>query len=674
MSVAALLGGRHAAHHPGRACSRSSSPPSWRDPGRPSPAGSTPSSAASSPSSSPWSPPPPAAQAPPAGRPRRPRDQRDPRPTRPARCATTTRTSPRPPCLAPVTPSRCSTRRGRCPPRASRWCACRRSGVATCPGVQAIADLLEPLDRAIRNLRVLVRRAAIATWREEAVPTAYLRLLDALAETSEDIARELGERRLPTNARVGLQRIGEASAVIDPSAGLSGEVMRAQIRSMVVDLLMLTGHAARRGARDGARVDDDRPAGRLSPAARLAAMSSRRSPHLPPVWLMALALVAVAANLRTAMASVPPLTDVDRRRPRACPTPPSARSPRCRCCAWACSRRSRSGSPRGWVPPPPSRLAIACVAVGLALRLRRRRDVAPVCRDVRRRGGHRHRRHPAPGPGQGALPARTRGAGHRPLHARDDGRRRCVVGPVGAAARAGWGRGRRRWVRGRCSRVVGVLAWVPVLTRPCRGTAPRTPRSPRAVRLPWRHAHRLARRGLPRRPVGRVLLDPGLAGAVLHDPGLGPDPRGLPALGVHRRPSWSRGCSAPALTDQITDRRVLLLSASVLGLLGQAGLWLAPAAAPWVWAIVAGLRPGRLLRPRPGPDGRLRRHPGGQRPAGRDGVLLQLHAGVVRPGDDGCAARPDRRVHRDLGHADGPDARPDRRSPPCCGPACARST
>ncbi len=109
------------------------------------------------------------------------------------------------------------------------------------PGVQAIADLLEPLDRAIRNLRVLVRRAAIATWREEAVPSAYLRLLEALAETTTDISRELAERRLPTNARVGLHRIGEASAVLDPSSGLSAEVMRAQIRSMVVDLLMLTG-------------------------------------------------------------------------------------------------------------------------------------------------------------------------------------------------------------------------------------------------------------------------------------------------------------------------------------------------------------------------------------------------------------------------------------------------
>jgi uncharacterized membrane protein YgaE (UPF0421/DUF939 family) len=109
------------------------------------------------------------------------------------------------------------------------------------PGVQAIADLVEPLDRAIRNLRVLVRRAAVATWREEPVPATYLDLLDSLAETTADIASELGQRRLPTNARTGLQRIAEQSAAIDPSAGLSGEVMRAQIRSMVVDLLMLTG-------------------------------------------------------------------------------------------------------------------------------------------------------------------------------------------------------------------------------------------------------------------------------------------------------------------------------------------------------------------------------------------------------------------------------------------------
>jgi uncharacterized membrane protein YgaE (UPF0421/DUF939 family) len=109
------------------------------------------------------------------------------------------------------------------------------------PAVQAIADTLEPLDRALRNLRVLVRRAAIATWRDEEVPASYLALLDGLAQTTSDIAAELHERRLPTNARLGLNRIAERSAVPDPAAGLSAEVIRAQVRSMVVDLFMLTG-------------------------------------------------------------------------------------------------------------------------------------------------------------------------------------------------------------------------------------------------------------------------------------------------------------------------------------------------------------------------------------------------------------------------------------------------
>jgi uncharacterized membrane protein YgaE (UPF0421/DUF939 family) len=109
------------------------------------------------------------------------------------------------------------------------------------PAVQVIADLLEPLDRAIRNLRVLIRRAAVATWRRESVPSAYVALISSLAEVTDEIAGELRERRMPTASRLGLSAIAEASAVIDTSAGLSAEVMRAQIRSIVVDLLMLTG-------------------------------------------------------------------------------------------------------------------------------------------------------------------------------------------------------------------------------------------------------------------------------------------------------------------------------------------------------------------------------------------------------------------------------------------------
>ncbi len=52
------------------------------------------------------------------------------------------------------------------------------------------------------------------------------------------------------------------------------------------------------------------------------------------------------------------------------------------------------------------------------------------------------------------------------------------------------------------------------------------------------------------------------------------------------------GLLGPVLTDRIHDHRTLLVAASVLGLLGQAGLWLAPGAAPWVWATVLGFGQG----------------------------------------------------------------------------------
>ena len=109
------------------------------------------------------------------------------------------------------------------------------------PAVQAIADLLEPLDRAIRNVRVLVRRAAVAVWRAEEVPSAYVDLIEELGQVTARIAQELEQRRLPEGARSELSRLGRASAQVAPHPTLSAEVMRAQVRSTVVDLLMLTG-------------------------------------------------------------------------------------------------------------------------------------------------------------------------------------------------------------------------------------------------------------------------------------------------------------------------------------------------------------------------------------------------------------------------------------------------
>jgi uncharacterized membrane protein YgaE (UPF0421/DUF939 family) len=109
------------------------------------------------------------------------------------------------------------------------------------PAVQAIADLVEPLDRTIRNLRVLVRRASVALREGEEVPAAYVDLISSLAVVTAAIAASLSERQLAEGSRDDLIAIARASSLVAPHPGLSAEVMRAQVRSAVLDLLMLTG-------------------------------------------------------------------------------------------------------------------------------------------------------------------------------------------------------------------------------------------------------------------------------------------------------------------------------------------------------------------------------------------------------------------------------------------------
>ncbi len=116
------------------------------------------------------------------------------------------------------------------------------------PAVQAIADLVEPLDRAIRNVRVLVRRASVALSEGEVVPAAYVDLVSSLAVVTGEIADRLRERELAEGSRDALTAIARDSSFVASRAGLSAEVIRAQVRSAVVDLLMLTGltyHEAR---------------------------------------------------------------------------------------------------------------------------------------------------------------------------------------------------------------------------------------------------------------------------------------------------------------------------------------------------------------------------------------------------------------------------------------------
>lgn len=109
------------------------------------------------------------------------------------------------------------------------------------PAVEAYAELLDPLDRASRNLRVLARRVVTLVWREQQIPLDYLELITRLARAARHMAEELDAGRLPVAARADLVAAAEASSHLELVPSLSAVAILAQARSMLVDLLELTG-------------------------------------------------------------------------------------------------------------------------------------------------------------------------------------------------------------------------------------------------------------------------------------------------------------------------------------------------------------------------------------------------------------------------------------------------
>lgn len=107
--------------------------------------------------------------------------------------------------------------------------------------VRRMAELVEPMDRAMRNTRVLVRRVAVACYHRERVPRAYAVLCADLADATDEIAECLERDEMPVAARDALLRIGVGTSEVERGHDLSGEVMLAQIRSIIVDLLQITG-------------------------------------------------------------------------------------------------------------------------------------------------------------------------------------------------------------------------------------------------------------------------------------------------------------------------------------------------------------------------------------------------------------------------------------------------
>lgn len=107
--------------------------------------------------------------------------------------------------------------------------------------VRRMVELVEPLDRALRSTRVLVRQVAVAAHRSRPVPASYATLAFDLADATERVAAELHAGRLAADAREALLAVGAASGAVERSEMMTAEVILVQIRSVVVDLLVLTG-------------------------------------------------------------------------------------------------------------------------------------------------------------------------------------------------------------------------------------------------------------------------------------------------------------------------------------------------------------------------------------------------------------------------------------------------
>ncbi|MDH2428045.1 FUSC family protein [Sphaerisporangium sp. TRM90804] len=99
-----------------------------------------------------------------------------------------------------------------------------------------------PVDHALRNTRVLLRRTLAAMRDREPMRHDLPARLRGLADTARLLRDELGAGAEPVRARQAAFAVAEEiRGVLDPDDGFSTHVITAQLRSIAVDLLVATG-------------------------------------------------------------------------------------------------------------------------------------------------------------------------------------------------------------------------------------------------------------------------------------------------------------------------------------------------------------------------------------------------------------------------------------------------
>jgi uncharacterized membrane protein YgaE (UPF0421/DUF939 family) len=109
------------------------------------------------------------------------------------------------------------------------------------PGLRRMSELVEPLDRTLRGTRVLVRQVAVGAYHRRPVPHAYAVLADDVADAVDAVVAELAADRMPIAVRDRLVGLGRVTGEMERAEEMNAEVVLVQLRSIIVDLLMLTG-------------------------------------------------------------------------------------------------------------------------------------------------------------------------------------------------------------------------------------------------------------------------------------------------------------------------------------------------------------------------------------------------------------------------------------------------
>jgi MFS transporter, CP family, cyanate transporter len=315
-------------------------------------------------------------------------------------------------------------------------------------------------------------------------------------------------------------------------------------------------------------------------------MSRRAAPALPPVWAMALCLVAVAANLRTALASVPPLvSDIADDLGLSNFALGTLTTLPVLCMGLFAPLAGRLAARVGAAAAVG--LAVASVGAGVALRFAGGQVWVLYAGTFVAGVGIALAGTLLPGLVKELFPPRRSGlvTGLYMLAMMGGAAASSALSVPLEAALGSWQASLGSWS---LLALVGTLAWLPLW----RGHhALRVPGATTAGRLPWRHL--TAWLVATYLTIQSVEFYSSLAWLAPSYTARGWDPTHAGyLLSAFTAAQLVSGLVGPWLTDRTTDHRLLLVVFSVLGFVGQAGLWLAPDLAPWVWAVVLGLGQG----------------------------------------------------------------------------------